>query len=155
MMIDHNNLIARRAEFTDLPKLTELLVDDTLGKQRENIKEDFNHYLRAFKEIDADQNQYLMVAEFEHQVVGMLQLTFIPGLSHRGATRANIESVRVDRNLRGEGIGNWMIATALRIARERGCQIAQLTSDKTRKEAHRFYSRLGFVATHEGFKLKL
>jgi len=112
-------------------------------------------YERAFEAIDRDANQYLMLAELGGRVVGMLQLTFIPGLSRRGAWRANIESVRVDSSLRGQGIGAWLIGQALDLARSRGCRLAQLTSDKRRTEAHRFYGQLGFSATHEGYKREL
>jgi len=112
-------------------------------------------YERAFEAIDRDANQYLMLAALEDRVIGMLHLTFIPGLSRRGAWRANIESVRVDSSLRGRGIGAWLIAQALELARSRGCRLAQLTSDKRRTEAHRFYGQLGFAATHEGYKRDL
>ena len=154
-MIDFVNLIARRAVRTDLPRLLELLTDDTLGKSREAVGSDDDRYVHAFELIDSDANQYLLVGELHGSIIAMLQLTFIPGLSRRGALRANIEAVRVDSNLRGQGIGHWIIAKALLLAKERGCAVVQLTSDKSRAEAHRFYARFGFVATHEGFKLML
>jgi GNAT superfamily N-acetyltransferase len=112
-------------------------------------------YTQAFEAIDGDRNQLLLVAELESRIIGMLQLTFIPGLSRRGATRANIEAVRVDSACRSRGIGAWLIACALDEARLRGCRMAQLTSDKRRTQAHAFYGQLGFVASHEGFKLSL
>ncbi|MDP5008868.1 MAG: GNAT family N-acetyltransferase, partial [Glaciimonas sp.] len=112
-------------------------------------------YVQAFDAIDGDANQYLLVGELDGVVIAMLQLTFIPGLSRRGALRANIEAVRVESSLRGQGIGHWLIAKALLLAQERNCALVQLTSDKSRAEAHRFYARLGFLASHEGFKLKL
>ncbi|MQR01425.1 GNAT family N-acetyltransferase [Glaciimonas soli] len=153
--INHEDLKTRRAIRSDLPRLLELLADDILGKSRDAGSSDDACYVQAFEAIAADTNQYLLLGELDGRVIAMLQLTFIPGLSRRGALRANIEAVRVDSSLRGQGIGNWIIAQALLIAQERGCDLAQLTSDKSRTEAHRFYARLGFTATHEGFKLKL
>ena len=148
-------LRVRRASRADLPRLLELIADDMLGKNREGVGSDDPVYERAFEAIDRDANQYLMLAALDGRVVGMLQLTFIPGLSRRGAWRANIESVRVDSSLRGRGIGAWLIGQALELARSRGCRLAQLTSDKRRTEAHRFYGQLGFAATHEGYKRDL
>jgi len=148
-------LRVRRAGRADLARLLELIADDMLGKNREGVASSDAVYERAFEAIDRDANQYLMLAELGGRVVGMLQLTFIPGLSRRGAWRANIESVRVDSSLRGQGIGAWLIGQALDLARSRGCRLAQLTSDKRRTEAHRFYGQLGFSATHEGYKREL
>lgn len=150
-----DGLVARRAVRADLPRLLELLADDDLGRNREGVGSTDPVYTRAFETIDADPNQLLLVAELNGRVIGMLQLTFIPGLSRRGATRANIEAVRVDSTLRSRGIGAWLIARALDEARSRGCRMAQLTSDKRRTQAHAFYGQLGFVASHEGFKLTL
>ena len=148
-------LTCRRATRADLPRLLKLLADDDLGRNREAAGSDDPAYARAFAIIDADANQLLLIGEQDGRVIAMLQLTFIPGLSRRGAWRANIESVRVASTLRGGGIGRWLIEQALREARARGCRFAQLSSDKRRTEAHRFYGRLGFVASHEGFKLAL
>ena len=148
-------LTARRAARADLPRLLELLADDDLGRNREGVGSSDPAYMQAFEAIDADANQLLLVAELERHVIGMLQLTFIPGLSRRGATRANIEAVRVDSSCRSRGIGAWLITRALNEARLRGCRMAQLTSDKRRIQAHAFYGQLGFVASHEGFKLSL
>ncbi len=148
-------LIARRAVRADLPRLLELLADDDLGRNREGVGSTDPVYEQAFEAIDRDDNQLLLLAELGGRVVGMLQLTFIPGLSRRGATRANIEAVRVDSSLRSRGIGGWLIAQAIEQARQRGCRMAQLTSDKRRTQAHAFYGRLGFVASHEGFKRAL
>jgi GNAT superfamily N-acetyltransferase len=147
-----SGLVARRAARADLPRLLELLADDILGKNREGVGSIDPAYAQAFDTIDADPNQLLLIAELDGRVVGMLQLTFIPGLSRRGAWRANIEAVRVDSALRGRGIGGWLIARALDSARQRHCRLAQLTSDKRRSEAHRFYGRLGFEASHVGYK---
>lgn len=148
-------LTARRAQHDDLPRLLELLADDILGKNREGVGSDDAVYARAFDVIDRDPNQCLLVAEVDGRIAGMLQVTFIPGLSRRGAWRANIEAVRVDSQLRNRGIGGWLIERAIGLARERGCRLVQLTSDKRRSDAHRFYGRLGFAATHEGYKLVL
>jgi GNAT superfamily N-acetyltransferase len=148
-------LAARRARRADLPRLLELIADDMLGKNREGVGSDDPVYENAFAAIDGDANQLLLVAEHAGRIIGMLQLTYIPGLSRRGAWRANIESVRVDSRLRGQGVGAWLIERALVAAGQRGCRLAQLTSDKRRGEAHRFYGRLGFSATHEGFKREL
>jgi GNAT superfamily N-acetyltransferase len=153
-MIDHEKLNTRRARLSDLPRLLELLADDTLGRSREAVESSEACYVQAFNAIDRDANQYLLVCELDGKVIAMLQLTFIPGLSRRGALRANIEAVRVDSALRGQGIGSWIIRKAVELARERDCGLVQLTSDKSRTEAHRFYTRLGFVGSHEGFKLK-
>ena len=97
----------------------------------------------------------MLLAELKGELVGYLQITFIPGLSRKGAWRGQIESVRVATRLRGKGIGGAMLEHAIGLCRERGCRLVQLTSDKTRAEAHRFYGRLGFVASHDGFKLTL
>ena len=150
-----NGLTVRRALRTDLPRLLELLADDVLGKNREGVGSDDPAYIRAFDAIDRDPNQQLLVAELDGRVVGMLQVTYIPGLSRRGAWRANIEAVRVDSGVRGRGIGAWLMSRALEHARKRGCRLAQLTSDRRREDAHRFYARFGFVDTHVGYKLTL
>ena len=150
-----NGLTARRAQRADLPRLLELLADDELGKNREGVGSDDPAYSRAFDVIDRDPNQQLLVAELDGRVVGMLQVTYIPGLSRRGAWRANIEAMRIDSTVRGRGIGGWLMARALEHARKRGCRLAQLTSDRRRAEAHRFYARLGFVDSHIGYKVVL
>ena len=144
-----SGLSARRAERADLPRLLELLADDLLGKNRERVGSDDPMDVGA---LDADPNQTLLVATLDGAVVGMQQLTFIPGLSRRGTWRAKIEAVRLASSLRGRGVGSWLIAQALETARARGCGLAQLTSDKRRTEAHRSYGRLGFEASHVGYK---
>lgn len=148
-------LQSRRATRADLPRLLELLADDNLGRNREAAGSGDPVYAQAFDVIDRDPNQRLLLAELDGRVIGMLHLTFIPGLSRRGAWRANIEAVRVDSAVRSRGIGRWLIGHALDEARHRGCRLAQLTSDKRRMQAHKFYGDLGFVASHEGFKLAL
>ena len=131
-----------------------LIAADQIGATRDGG--DLAPYEDAFAAIDADPAQALVVlADAADDVVGTLQLTIIPGLARRGALRAQIEAVRVREDLRGRGLGHALCAWAIEEARERGCALVQLTSDKRREEAHRFYGRLGFTATHEGFKLRL
>ncbi len=145
----------RRARRDDLPRLLALLADDALGKNREAVGTADPAYSTAFDVIDRDNNQMLLVGELAGEVVAMLQLTFIPGLSRRGAWRANIEAVRVASHLRSQGIGARLMEEAHQIARKRGCRLAQLTSDKQRPDAHRFYEQLGYTPSHTGFKLVL
>jgi GNAT superfamily N-acetyltransferase len=152
------SLIFRRAVEADLEAIIELLADDVLGSSREVIGGDIDaRYRAAFKDIEADPKQFLCVVEDGHtsEVVGTFQLTFIPGLSRGGAKRSQIEAVRVKSDRRSENIGETMFRWAIDYSREHGCVLMQLTSDKQRPDAHRFYERLGFVATHEGYKLGL
>jgi GNAT superfamily N-acetyltransferase len=144
----------RRATADDVPALVSMLADDHLGAQRENPDETAA-YREAFDRIDSDPNQHLVVAERDGRPIGTLQLTVIPGLSRRGSTRALIEAVRVHANARGDGLGSRLIQWAIEEARRQGCVLVQLTSDATRIEAHRFYERLGFEASHLGFKMQL
>jgi GNAT superfamily N-acetyltransferase len=144
----------RRATAGDLPEIVAMLADDPLGAQREDLG-DLTPYRAAFERIAADPQQYLMVAERNGQVVGTLQLTVIPGLSRRGAARALVEAVRVRASERGTGLGTEIIEWSVAEARRQGCAMVQLTSDATRVDAHRFYERLGFVASHLGFKQAL
>ena len=150
MMMD---VTMRAAEAADLPAILRLLADDPLGKTREAAVE--APYQAAFAAIAADPNHEVVVAELGGRVVGCFQLSFIPGLSRRGAWRAQIESVRIESALRGQGAGQAMMQWAIARARARGCALVQLTTDKRRPDAHRFYARLGFVASHEGMKLEL
>jgi GNAT superfamily N-acetyltransferase len=146
----------RRARAGNLPAIVALLADDGLGAAREDASlPPAPSYRDAFAAIDADPNQLLAVAEEAGVVVGTLQLSFIPGLSHKGAWRGQIEGVRVASSRRGTGLGQRMLEWAVETCRARGCRMVQLTTDKSRTDAHRFYARLGFVASHEGFKLKL
>lgn len=144
----------RRAVAADIPAIVDMLADDILGAARES-PEDLAPYQSAFAKLDADPNQFVMVAVREGAVIGTFQLTFVTGLSRRGATRAIIEAVRVHSSARGAGIGEQMIRWAIDESARRGCQLVQLTSDKNRPGAHRFYERLGFVASHVGYKLQL
>jgi len=150
-------VVLRRAELPDVTAVVALLAADQLGVSRDGVRDaaDCAAYEAAFAAIDADPAQLLVVAEAAGQVVGTLQLTFIPGLARRGALRAQIEAVRVADRLRGTGLGSAMLRWAIDEARQRGCALVQLTTDKSRGDAHRFYRRLGFVASHEGMKLTL
>ena len=152
-----STVVLRRAEAGDISALVDLLAADQLGATRDgvNTDQDLAAYQRAFRAIDADPAHLLVVAQAGPQVVGTLQLSFIPGLARRGALRAQIEAVRVHESYRGRGLGAAMMGWAIEEARRRGCGLVQLTSDKSRPEAHRFYQQLGFVASHEGMKLRL
>lgn len=146
----------RSATAADLPTIVRLLADDPLGKTRENYIIPLPAgYEKAFQAISSDPNNDLIVAELEGSVVGVLQLTFVPSLTYQGSWRAMIEGVRVDPSVRSGGIGRQLISWAIDQARERGCRLVQLTTDKARPDAIRFYQSLGFVASHEGMKLKL
>ncbi|HEY3753382.1 MAG TPA: GNAT family N-acetyltransferase [Pseudonocardiaceae bacterium] len=145
--------VLRRAERADVPAIVAMLADDPLGAQRETPGDPA--YLAAFDLLDADPNQLLVVAELAGEPVGTLQLTFIAGLSRRGATRAQIEAVRVRDGHRGGGLGQLLVNWAVDTARARGCAVVQLTTDSSRTDAHRFYQRLGFQASHVGMKLPL
>ena len=146
----------RRAEESDLPAIVELLAADGLGRGRERPGLPLDPaYLKAFAEMERQGgNIYLLACQGE-EVVGCLQLTFIAGLSRLGARRAQIEGVRVHPGHRGGGIGEALFREAIAQAKAAGCSLVQLTTDRQRGEAHRFYERLGFEASHLGMKLKL
>ncbi|MFE0347160.1 GNAT family N-acetyltransferase [Streptomyces griseoluteus] len=148
------DLSIRPAAPDDIPAIVAMLADDPLGAQRES-PDDLTPYLAAFERLDTDPNQHLVVAVRDGRVIGTLQLTIIPGLSRKGATRSLIEAVRIHADERGSGLGSELIQWAVDTSRHLGCHLVQLTSDKTRTDAHRFYERLGFTASHEGFKLSL
>ncbi|MEU5904735.1 GNAT family N-acetyltransferase [Micromonospora sp. NPDC047527] len=148
------DVIFREAVRADLPSVIALLADDILGKARDFTEVD-DAYERAFAAIDADPRNQLIVAEQDGDLVGCLQITYIPGLGRHGAERSLIESVRVRSDRRSQGLGRELMAWAIDQARQRGCALVQLTTDKTRDDAHRFYLGLGFVASHEGMKLAL
>ena len=146
----------RRATIDDLPAIVHLLADDPLGARREaDVTPLPESYYAAFEAIDRDANQELVVAEDGGRVIAVLQLTLIPYLSYQGSWRALIEGVRVAADRRSSGIGRRLIRWCIARARQRGCRMVQLTSDKSRTDAIRFYQGLGFVASHEGFKLRL
>lgn len=150
------SLVFRRAAAADLPDIVRLLADDPLGAQRERYEMPLpQSYLDAFAAIEADANNELTVAVREGAVIGVLQLTFIPYLTYQGGWRALVEGVRMDARHRSEGLGRTFFEWAIARARARGCHLLQLTTDKARPEAKRFYEALGFQASHEGMKLHL
>ncbi|MEU3243697.1 MULTISPECIES: GNAT family N-acetyltransferase [unclassified Streptomyces] len=148
------DLEIRPAVADDVPAVVAMLADDALGAQRES-PDDLNPYLAALERLSGDPNQHLVVAVREGRIVGTLQLTIIPGLSRRGSTRALIEAVRVHTDERGSGLGTRIIEWAIAESRRQECRLVELTSDASRTDAHRFYERLGFTASHLGFKLAL
>ncbi|HZH89684.1 MAG TPA: GNAT family N-acetyltransferase [Pyrinomonadaceae bacterium] len=150
------NFSIRGATRDDVPEIVRLLADDPLGSRRENYQNPLpQSYYAAFDEINRDPHNQLVIAEVGSVVVGTLQLTFIPYLTYQGGKRAQIEAVRVDRQYRSYGIGGKLFEWAIIRAREEQCHMVQLTTNNTRSDAHRFYERLGFVASHSGMKLEL
>ncbi|GAA1908196.1 GNAT family N-acetyltransferase [Streptomyces durmitorensis] len=148
------DLEIRPAVADDIPAIVEMLADDPLGSTRES-PDDLTPYLAAYERLAGDPNQHVVVAVREGRVVGTLQLTIVPGLSRKGATRSIIEGVRIHADERGGGLGTQFIEWAVEESRRQNCQLVQLTSDATRTDARRFYERLGFTASHVGFKLEL
>jgi len=156
-MTDQTALSFRRATRNDLKAIIDLLANDALGQGREVVSDEPDAaYLAAFEAIERDANQLLAVGTLtDGTIAACLQLSFIPGLSRQGQWRGQIESVRVAEAARGQGAGRQMMAWAIAECKKRGCGLVQLTSDKTRGDAIRFYESLGFVASHEGLKLSL
>jgi ribosomal protein S18 acetylase RimI-like enzyme len=148
-----SNLVFRKATKLDLPLLVEMLRDDDLGKHRESTS--FSTYEGAFLEIETDPGNQVLVAELGGKLVAMLQLTFIRHLTFQGGLRAQIEGVRVHANHRGKGVGKKLIEYAINLAKTKKCHLVQLTSNKTREEALKFYQKIGFSGTHIGFKMEL
>jgi len=149
-------LTFRRARKEDLLDIVRMLSDDTLGAGREMFSEILSdNYIKAFDIISADQNQELTIVEMNDVKVATFHLTFIQYLTHHGGLRAQIEAVRTNSNYRGQGIGTKVFEYAINRAKEKGCILLQLTTDKKRPDALRFYETLGFVSTHEGMKLRL
>ncbi len=150
------DVVFRRAESGDLEAIVALLADDPIGRERENpeaLAE--TAYAEAFAAIERDPCHLLAVAERGGNIIGVLQLSFIPGLTRQGMWRGQVEGVRVASDQRGSGVGRAMLDWAIGECRKRGCGLVQLTSDKRRAGAHAFYEALGFQATHEGYKLAL
>ncbi len=148
--------VFRIATRADLPAIVRMLADDDLGSQREQYTDPLpESYNAAFEQIDHDSNHELSVAELNGDVIGTLHLMFLPSISFQGGLRAQVESVRVDRLYQGRGIGSDMMRWVIERARERGAHVVQLTTHKSRADAHRFYERLGFKGTHLGMKLSL
>ena len=150
------NLLFRIAARQDVPAIVHLLADDDLGSQRERDEEPLSpSYYAAFEEIDRNSNHQLIVAESNGRVIGTLHLMFLPSISFQGGLRAQIESVRVDKECRNIGVGQEMMKWAIERARERGAHVVQLTTHLSRKDAHWFYEKLGFKGSHLGMKLDL
>ena len=149
-------LAIRRARFDDLADIVAMLADDALGSDRETPGDPLlDCYRRAFAAIDGDPHHELVVAESGGRVIATLQLSFLPNLTYGGGWRAQIEAVRVARGERGRGIGAEIIGWAIERARQKACVLVQLTTDKKRPGATRFYRSLGFEGSHEGMKLRL
>jgi GNAT superfamily N-acetyltransferase len=154
--MEPSNVTFRKAEAGDLVAIVKILADDALGQHREDSSLPLaDDYVQAFGAIDADANQFLAVAEIDGAVAATMQLSFIPGLARKGSWRGQIEAVRVASAHRRSGLGQLMFEWAIEACRAKGCHLLQLTTDKSRPDAHRFYERLGFVASHEGYKLAL
>ena len=150
------DIIFRRAVEADLCAIVKMLSDDPIGVAREEPAEPLpKAYLDAFRAISVDNNQLLVVAVNSKTIVGTMQLSFIPGIARTGMWRGQIEAVRVLKKYRNTGLGRRMLCWSIERCKEKGCGIVQLTTDKKRTKAHRFYNSMGFVASHEGYKLVL
>lgn len=146
----------RKATKPDIPYIVEMLADDELGKKREDFKTPLpSSYLKAFEAINRDGNQELIVVEENQEIIGTLQLSFIQYLTYQGGIRAQIEAVRIRKDQRGKGLGEKFFLWAIKRATERQAHVLQLTTDKQRPDAIRFYEKLGFKSSHEGMKLHL
>ena len=146
----------RLARDEDLPSIIQMLADDPMASKREDASETGRSvYQAAFRSITSDSNNELVVAVADQRIVGVLQITYIPNLTFQGSWRAQIEGVRVASDLRSAGIGRLMMEWSIDRARDRGCIMVQLTTDKSRPAALRFYEKLGFVASHQGMKLNI
>ena len=144
----------RPAQRADVPAIVAMLADDPLGSQREQFADPLpDLYYQAFERIQADTNQELIVVELEGETIGTLQLSFLPYLTYKGGIRAQIEAVRIRKDQRGQGLGEQFFQWAIRRAQKRGAHLLQLTTDKQRPDAIRFYEKLGFRASHVGMKL--
>lgn len=152
----NNELKFRLAKKDDLFDIVKMLSDDTLGAKREKFEAILSdNYLKAFENISKDPNQELTIVEMDGETVATFQLTFIQYLTHQGGLRAQIEAVRTNSKYRGKGIGTKVFEYIIERAKQKGCRMVQLTSDKQRPDAIKFYETIGFIATHEGMKLKI
>ena len=145
----------RKATKEDIPQIVKMIADDELGKLREDYKDPLpSTYYEAFHNIDNDHNQELIVIQdSDSSIIGTLQLSFIQYLTYKGGIRAQIEAVRIRKDKRGEGLGETLFKWAIQRAKDRDAHLIQLTTDKKRPEALKFYEMLGFKASHEGMKL--
>jgi len=151
-----SEVIFRLARRDDLSSVVRMLAEDDLGSGREKYEEPLpESYIKAFDQINHDSNHELIVAELNEEVVGTLHLIFIPSISYQGGLRAQVESLRVDRKCRSQGIGSDMMKWVVERVRERDAHLIQLTTHKSREDAHRFYERFGFKKSHLGMKLSL
>jgi GNAT superfamily N-acetyltransferase len=149
-------ILFRLATRADLPSIVRMLADDDLGSQREIFEDPLpESYYSAFEQIDDDPNHELIVAERDGEVIGTLHLMFLPSVSFQGGLRAQVESVRVGKRFQSQGTGSQMMKWSIERAKQRGAHVIQLTTHKTRVDAHRFYERLGFKGSHLGMKLSL
>jgi ribosomal protein S18 acetylase RimI-like enzyme len=149
-------ILFRPATRADLPAIVRMLADDKLGRQRERLENPLPaSYYSAFEQIERDPNHELIVSELNGEVIGTLHLMLLPSISFQGGLRAQVESVRVDKRFQSQGIGSEMMRWTMERARQRGAYIVQLTTHKSRVDAHRFYERLGFKGSHLGMKLGL
>jgi ribosomal protein S18 acetylase RimI-like enzyme len=145
-----------KSTINDIQRIVELLAEDEFGASREVFSQQIDpSYLEAFKLIDSDPNQYLMAVEQDGVVVATCHLTIMPSLTFQGSTRMQIEAVRVSKDLRGQGIGEWMINQAKLYGESRGASLLQLSTNKERPKAKHFYEKLGFQASHEGMKMRV
>ncbi len=148
-----SELLFRRATIADLSEILKLLVEDELGKGRESLELDPRRvYEAAFEKIDRDPNHNLMVVEYENEIIGTVHLTLFPSLTFQGSTRLQLEAVRVAKKFQGCGVGTWMFKKIFEYAKKENAPIIQLTTNKKRERAKRFYENLGFEASHEGMK---
>ncbi|MBC87060.1 MAG: GNAT family N-acetyltransferase [Bdellovibrionaceae bacterium] len=144
----------RKAKNTDLDAIIELLHDDTLGKDRESVSDgDMEKYRAVFIELSESEYFDVFVMVDNKQIIGCYQMMYLPHLSFTGTQRGQVESVRIRSDLRGKGLGTKLMKHAIDTARKAGCGIFQLTSNKERKEANKFYRELGLEPTHDGYKL--
>lgn len=153
--VGNASLLVRRARRDDLPAIVALLSDDVLGRGREASNGTLERYERAFEMIEEHPNQELVVVERDNEIVATFDLAILSSLSRQGSVRMQVEAVRVASDARGGGLGGAIFAWIIDYARRRGCDLLQLTSDRTRTGAHAFYDRLGFVGSHVGYKLDL
>lgn len=146
----------KEADSNDLEAIVNLLANDELGRIRENASLPLlSNYIDVFHKIKDDPNAYLFVGVSEHNIIAVAQLNILHYLTYQGGSRALIEGVRVHHEYRGKGIGKIFFQYLIEISKDKGCHLVQLTTDKKRPEAYKFYENLGFKATHEGFKLHL